>query len=407
MQKSGDKEAQQTAFITEEEISDTEAEFVEQIPVRKHIFENCHKDPEIRSMFKSGNGFCRLRDDLGEKPIDTSYDNLIQQREVYKRIERFGVENKMALQGVHAKDILQSQAFRATYANMIADRIYDIVPYGRIYFKLIMGYYAISRVNFDRLFYHQLISFLSVITLSVVIALTGMPAEAKTAMDVITLAVISIGAVGAYTVYNTVFHSFYKNAVDVNMTSISDKIRERIFHLITAEQTCFSRISTEENSSLNDSEWKERAGVWTLAAVAYRWRVFLLKQFLDVGTHKTVRHYVWMHKYKIVYGAGFVTLAFMLTLLGLFLGVLTVPSTFPSVLQDIGQPSSAAYIFATVFLALIPTTFLWSANPAETMNQIAARIGSADAGIDVDTPIDVIFHLVGRVSTAKNEGRRH
>lgn len=386
--------------------SDEKKEFKEKIQARTHIFENCHKQPEIRALFKSGGWFRRLQDGLGEEPVNTNHENLIQHLETYKSIERFGVENKMALQGVLAKDILKAQAFRATYANMIADRIYDVVPYGRIYFKMIMGYYAVSRINFDRLFYHQLLSFLAVVIFALLIAGMGLPAAARSAVDNIFLGLSMIGIVAVYVVYNSVIHTFYKNAVEVNMTSISDKIRERIFHLITAEQTCFSRITTEENSAGSDNEWKERAGVWALAAVAFRWRVFLVKQFLDVGSHKTIRHYVWMHNYKIVGGVGLLTVLFMGAFILLAAGFVTVPETFPEWIRAVADPKAATFVAAMVGLAIAPSLFLWSANPGETMNEIAARISVADAGIDVDTPIDIIFHLVGRVSTAKNEGRR-
>lgn len=377
-----------------------ETEFEKKIPDSKHIFEDCYRNPEVRRLFRRNNLFCQLRDDEGEPPINTSYENLKLHLDTYHEIERFGVENKMALRGARREDIFQSQAFRATYANMIADRIYDVVPYGRIYFHLIMAYYAVTKLNFDRFARWQLCSFVGVIASSALAFAVFIPDGEINKIHYTILSVVLLGITALFWVFNNIIHGFYKNVVAVNMTTISDKIRERIFHLITAEQTCFSRITTEENSAGTDAAWKERATVWAIAAVAFRWRVFLLKQFLDVGMHKTVRHYVWVHNFK---GRSTI-LAFAI----LFLSLGTTALGYGPDIAGWPLPRHlAGYVAATMALPALLMFFLWSANPADELNQIAARIGAADAGIDVDTPRDVIIHLVGRISTAKNEGRRN
>ena len=393
--------------VDDASLAKAEADLEKDALASKHIFARCQRKPEIRELFKRVGFFYRLRDDKGEQPINTSYQNLVSQLDTYHRIERFGVENKMALRGVTESDVKQAQAFRATYAHMVADRIYEAVPYGRVYFHMIMAYYAVSRMNFDRIAQIQVVSLFAGLLISIgagyLLFVQGVHAQ-----NVLLSSIVSGVVLGfVYSILNQTAHAFYKNAVDLNTTAIADKIRERIFHLITAEQACFSRITTEENSAGSDSLWRERAGVWAIAAVAYRWRVFLLKQFLDVGTHLTTRHYLWLHKFQLVFCLSaivFVTYAwFLATAFGVTPQWLRAAGMF----AFLNGQEFAQFISISMLPLIVLWRFFWSANPAHSINQIAARIGTADAGIGVDTPIDMIVHLVGRVSTAKNEGRRN
>lgn len=366
-----------------------------------HIIEGCFKNKDIRSLFRRGDVFCRLREEKGEPPINTSYDNLEKRREDYRAIERFGVENRMALRGVTNQDNRRSTAFRATYANMQADRIYQALPYGKLYLRMIMAFYSVSRLNFGRLFQYQLMLLVGTAALCAAVTFFWRPENA-----LMHYGFASGGILALFALLNAFVHTLYKNAAEVNRTTVADKVGERIYHLITAEQACLSRITTEENSAENDADWKQRAEIWALAAVAFRWRVFMLKQFLDIATHKILRRYVWLHNFTI----PFIIVPLFISLVAFVVlathGTIDWFSAQMMLLSLLGASEGAFFFGGTVLIAGAMSYFFWSANPAETLNLMAARIGYVDDGADLESPIDIILHLVGRVSTAKNEGRR-
>ncbi len=400
----GDAEAKEEAAKIEAQAAAREAA---QSSGRPNVFEDCYKDRRIRSLFRINALFCRLREEKGEPPIDTSYENLSKRREDYKEIERFGVENRMALRGVTKRDIRRATAFRATYANMQADRIYKALPYGKIYLQMVMAFYSVSRLNFDRLFRYQILSLIGVAAACALTVFFWTPDAAPAGYLTTGFAVASGVILIAFFLFNVFMYTLYKSAVEVNRTTIADKVGERIFHLITAEQACLSRITTEENSAENDADWKERAELWALAAVAFRWRVYMIKQFLDIATHKILRRYVWLNNFTI---PVIIAPIFVVLIGAMAYAAVGDAGWFGenAVLMNVMGSAPAGFFAAgTLATASLLAYFLWSANPAETLNLIAARIGYVDAGADIETPIDIIRHLVGRVSTAKNEGRRY
>ena len=389
-----------------QEAAEVEAKAKARSDGHSNIFENCHKNSEIRSLFRTGGVFCRLTEEAVEPPINTDYENLAKRVDQYRELERFGVENKMALRGLTNEDIRRSTAFRATYANMQADRIYHALPYGKIYLKMVMAFYSVSRLNFDRLFRYQLASVgLTALAATLFVSLWG-PQETAAGLFSPEYLIGAAGIILLFVIGNSVLHTLYKDATHVNRTTITEKVSQRIFHLINAEQNCLSRISTDENSAAGDSEWKDRAEVWALAAIAFRWRVYMIKQFLDIAAHKILRRYIWLTDITIPLFASFSTLA-----LGAAAFLAASPDDRLSgarawLMGLAGSAEAVFFVCIVTFVAGVLTFFFWRAYPKETLNIIASRIGSFDAGVNTDTPIDVILHLVGRVSTAKNEGRR-
>lgn len=376
-------------------------------PPRAEIFKNCYKRKDIRELYDSMGLFCRLNGQGREPPINTTFENLEKNVEFYREIERFGVENKMALRGVNRKEVARATAFRATYANMLADRIFDAVPYGKVYFRLIMAYYSVSRLNFGRLFCYQLGSLAATLLLLIIAVFMISGLESSTIVLPRLYAVATGLLLVVFFFASTVIYAMYQSAEEVNRAAIADKIGERIFHLITAEQTCLSRITADENSTGSDAEWRTRTETSALAAIAFRWRVFLLKQFLDVATHKILRRYVWLRNFTIPFIIVPIILLILVTI-----GFSTLEHA--DLLPDLafarifgGAVVETAFVGVGLILASTLTYFLWSADPSDTLNKIAERIGSADANLDVDTPTSIIVNLVGRVSNAKNEGRRN
>ena len=363
-------------------------------PKRPRIFENSDRNPEVRKLVNLVGTFSSLRSSPGEGPINLSFDNISEHVESYQLIERFGVENRMSLRGVGKEEADRGAVFRASYANQIADLIYEAVPYGRIYFRLIMAFYAASRINLNRLYFFKSILLVAAIILMIGASFvtSSLPVFAASAAGVLSLFFILV----------TVVYALYENEMKVNRATLTDIMSERFFHIINAEQAALHNILNDEDRSSDDTEWRDRAEVWGYAAVAFRWRIFLLKQFLDVAIHKIVRRYIWLHKFIVPVAA-----VFGLIVLGAFSVLMERLDGAHSVLHLLNLPGGWERFFwagFSIVLTLVCFRF-WTGNPAGVLNEVSTRIRSVD-GRENDRPLDIILSLVGRVGTVKTERQR-
>ena len=373
---------------------------------RQGVFENCQRNKDVRALSEGGGLFVTLGATHGEPPINTSFENIEQQKDVYEAIEQFGKENQMSLVDLDADQTSPFAAFRATYANAIADRIYNVVPYGRIYFRFIMAFYVVSRFNINRLYLMKGFNVVVAIAASLGIFAVFMTTGGESVP--IWMSVAQGGILVYFWSTSTFFFSLFESRRQVNKATMARKVTERLYHILNAEQAVMGRIITDENEGFGDKEWRNRAAVWALAATAFRWRIFLLKQFVDVALHKVVRRYLWVHNF--LFPLVFVPLIMLGSLSGMamFAGLgasdLATVCHFCEWLEYLPHRLVLGHVLLTIAVLITAHRF-WSANPTETINELAAEIRNLDRNSNNDTMLSTVVNLVGRVANAKMENR--
>ncbi|MEO1015001.1 MAG: hypothetical protein AAFX08_07410 [Pseudomonadota bacterium] len=364
------------------------------------IFERVREKKWARSYVK-GAFFFKMKEEELSAELNCDIEQAEADEERNREINRLLVENQIAMRPGSEGAWLRSGIYRATYANEMAQRIYEDLPEEKSAFRAIVGFYYVVRANLERLFWFKraLLLVFGVLAYSFLY----LPfADGNLAI----YGGLQALAFGLFFLVNAGMISIYHETTRAARVTLQKYLSDRVSRLESCEQAALSGMQ-REGSIGSDDEWKRMAPLLAYAARAFRWRIFFIKQFLDIASHKMVRRHVWVNQFGWIVTIGVFVAFLVLFGAGLMtFGMATVSFLTAHFVGGNGGVKGEGVIFAATFLAMWITSFwLWDARVQDLVTAIANGAKFERAG-EIISLEDLVGDFVGRLGREREARRK-